>query len=1038
MADEALLIRNDAAADLDSLARAVRHWMARASLWSVAAIALSTLLGWTLDLPRLTNWGPGFATQKPLAALAFLALAVALLPFGAGRSTWRSWLGWAVIAIAAVSLAQNLADVDAWRATSVASPGPGPIYWRMDSATARMLMFAGAAVGLLQRNRHAWVVPALAIMIGLIGAFELVLLLAGNDLHVRSAFGSVALPTAVTSLLLATGLLMRRPLDLADLARQLGFNLGIRAWLITFGVMAALPVLLFAGLAAERVANAERMATMVQLNHRTEAATNKVERYLQSLWDLAVTLAEAPSLQTGDLPAFYGFAKRAMDAGKVGRSVVLVDPTGQMLLNTRRPFGSELPIAGDIETLNEAVVSKVPRISGLFQGAVSRGLIFVVWVPVVRDDHVRWLVGVTVALQDLTAALHEERLPEGWVGAVIDRQGIIVARTQETEQFVGRSASSELRASIAKRQWGIFPSVTATGIAVSTSIRNLPNSGWTMAVGVPQSLFNAPADASRRFMFGLGLAALLTASFLAFVLGRHMSQHIANVAAAAVAVGEGRHSPMMSSSVREIDAVSNALVAARGLIHQRDVALRESEADFRGFFENINMGTAQIDSGGRFRRVNKRYCEITGYSQEELIAGMGPLDLDHPEDRALDRERLQRFFQGETEDYETEKRYVHKDGHLVWVRVTAKLVANERDGGRRYTAGVIEDITERKLAEMQLLEARRLTAVACEAGRMGTWHLDIKTNRLDYSDEALALIGIRREDWKRTPEGLEAFIHPNDIKNRRRYRAEALASGDHLEHDFRIRRPDGTEHWLHSRGNIARDADGKAIASVGVMLDITERKHAEEHRELLIRELDHRVKNILALVETIVLRSREGASTMDEYIEALLGRLEALAQAHSAMSQGGWVGGNLGTLVHQELKPYATAANATIDGPKTVLTPLATQSLVLVLHELATNAAKYGGFSRSVANGHVSVSWQIHAEVHAGARPHLAIDWQEHSSPVSVPKRDVTYQGGYGSSVIRELVPYELPGSIVDYDFGPAGVRCHIELPLAVAVVSNA
>ena len=318
---------------------------------------------------------------------------------------------------------------------------------------------------------------------------------------------------------------------------------------------------------------------------------------------------------------------------------------------------------------------------------------------------------------------------------------------------------------------------------------------------------------------------------------------------------------------------------------------------------------------------------------------------------------------------------------------------------------------------------------------MGTWHLDILANKLDYSAEALALIGIERKQWQRTPEALEAFMLADDIERRRQDRAKALAAGERIEHDFRVCLPDGAVRWLHSRGNIFRDADGRATESFGVILDITERKRGEQHQEMLISELDHRVKNVLALVETIVPRSREGVSTMDEYIEAMLGRLEALSQAHSAMSRGGWVGGDLGTLVHQELKPYATAANTTVDGPKTVLTPAATQALVLVLHELATNAAKYGAFAPTAPNGHVAVTWQLDADT----RSHLAIDWRESGGPVvSVPERKTPERGGYGSSVIRELILYELPGSTVAYHLEPAGVRCHIVMPLAVPVVGEA
>ena len=139
-------------------------------------------------------------------------------------------------------------------------------------------------------------------------------------------------------------------------------------------------------------------------------------------------------------------------------------------------------------------------------------------------------------------------------------------------------------------------------------------------------------------------------------------------------------------------------------------ALRESEADFRGYFENVAIGAAQVDAQGRFVRVNDRFCEITGYRREELLAGMGPLDLDHPEDREADRQRLARFLRGEA-PYEAEKRYVNKDGQVAWVHVFASFVTNA-DGTVRYTAGVIEDITAVKRAKEELVAAKAIAEQA--------------------------------------------------------------------------------------------------------------------------------------------------------------------------------------------------------------------------------------------------------------------------------------------------------------------------------------
>jgi PAS domain S-box-containing protein len=136
-------------------------------------------------------------------------------------------------------------------------------------------------------------------------------------------------------------------------------------------------------------------------------------------------------------------------------------------------------------------------------------------------------------------------------------------------------------------------------------------------------------------------------------------------------------------------------------------ALQASEANFRGFFESVGVGAVQVGTDGRFMRVNDRYCQITGYSREELLGGMGPLDLDHPDDRAVDQDRVTRFVSGVDAFYHAEKRYLRKDGSVAWVRVAANLLRSENSESI-HSAAIVEDISERKLAEQALHDADRL------------------------------------------------------------------------------------------------------------------------------------------------------------------------------------------------------------------------------------------------------------------------------------------------------------------------------------------
>jgi two-component sensor histidine kinase len=207
---------------------------------------------------------------------------------------------------------------------------------------------------------------------------------------------------------------------------------------------------------------------------------------------------------------------------------------------------------------------------------------------------------------------------------------------------------------------------------------------------------------------------------------------------------------------------------------------------------------------------------------------------------------------------------------------------------------------------------------------------------------------------------------------------------------------------------------------MGVYIDVTERRIAEEHKNLLIAELDHRVKNVLACVAAIAQQSRECSKSADHFLDVLNGRILSLASAHALLSRSRWEGVSVGELVRSELAGCTNECNHLIEGPDIVLAAEATQPLAMVLHELTTNATKYGALSSRW--GRVSVRWG--RQTSCNSQVCLALEWRETGGPPIAGR----VPSGYGSSVIRDLIPYELGGS-VDYVLAPEGVRCRIEVP---------
>jgi PAS domain S-box-containing protein len=225
--------------------------------------------------------------------------------------------------------------------------------------------------------------------------------------------------------------------------------------------------------------------------------------------------------------------------------------------------------------------------------------------------------------------------------------------------------------------------------------------------------------------------------------------------------------------------------------------------------------------------------------------------------------------------------------------------------------------------------------------------------------------------------------------------------------------------WVHKHVSLLRDGAGRPESMLALVTDVTERKRAEDATKLLNAELDHRVKNALATVSAVVSHTGQGSRSVATFVAALQGRIRSMATTHELLSARLWQGISLTELIGRELAPYATSRNIEINGPEILLKPDSGHAMATVLHELATNAAKYGALSTK--GGRVSIRWDRRPNCHP---PRLVLEWQEFGGPpVVTPDRS-----GFGTSTICDLIPYEFGGT-VDLTFPREGVRCRVELP---------
>jgi PAS domain S-box-containing protein len=310
-------------------------------------------------------------------------------------------------------------------------------------------------------------------------------------------------------------------------------------------------------------------------------------------------------------------------------------------------------------------------------------------------------------------------------------------------------------------------------------------------------------------------------------------------------------------------------------------------------------------------------------------------------------------------------------------------------------------------------------ALAGKAALVGSYAYDSDTEMMQVSEGYAALHGFPDGTTEVGRSECLASVHPDDIGRVEGFRIEAFqACRREYCVEYRIIRAGGEVRWVETRCFITYNGSGHPDRVVGVSIDITERRRVEEQQRILVAELDHRVKNVLATVSAIVAQTLDTRSSVADFVTALDSRIKSLARTHELLSQSRWSGVSLAEIARRELAPYA-ADNVQISGPSVTLRAEAAQVMAMVLHELTTNAAKYGAFSDR--NGRVSLRWRW---LRNGSSGRLAIEWQEIGGPQVLPPS----QRGYGAAVIGEIIPFELNGKS-DLTFARDGVRCRMEIP---------
>lgn len=468
------------------------------------------------------------------------------------------------------------------------------------------------------------------------------------------------------------------------------------------------------------------------------------------------------------------------------------------------------------------------------------------------------------------------------------------------------------------------------------------------------------------------------------------------------------------STVEELPPVARRIV---------EDELQRRNQELEDFFENGAIGLHIVSGDGTIVRANKAELDLLGYTAEEYVGRhIAEIHADAP----VVGDILQRLSCGEKLDRYA-ARLRAKDGSIKHVLITSS--GRFEQGRLVNTRCFTTDVTELHRAEDARRESERHMRDLLEALPAAVYTTDAAGRITFYNKAAVEMAGFTPrvgQEWcvtwrLYTPDGAPL---PHDecpmaiaLRENRSVRgSEAIAE-----------RPDGTRVPFIPYPTPLHDANGALIGAINMLVDITDRKQAENRQKVLIDELNHRVKNTLATVQSLAAQTARHSDDPREFVGKFQSRLMAVARAHDLLTRRHWEEAPFGPLAMEVLSPVANAAHGrvTIDGPSIDLTPRAALSLTMTLNELATNAAKYGALSSE--NGALSVLWHIHEKLE-GVKT-LNILWQESGGPSVTPPT----RRSFGTRLMERSIENDL-GGVFDLAFAAEGVCCRMTIPIARCV----
>lgn len=785
-------------------------------------------------------------------------------------------------------------------------------------------------------------------------------------------------------------------MDSETLATRRGARRGPRTigeHLTVYGLAIIAPILVFSGLMLHRYVAVEHAQLEQQALELVRALKTDVDRELGGVVLTLEALAVSPSLVLGDYARFHSHAAAVVRLHS-DQHIVLSDAAGQTIVDTRVQWG-EPPTGSSKEAgrLNQVLQTKLPYVSDLHPGQST----FTVTVPVLHKEKVGGFLSVSLGSERISALINSPPgLPDGWTAEVVDRRGNVIAQSPGVNAASGMSPP-EFTADDDDADRVDYLSANGDEVLRASTRSSLAD--WVITASVPPAVARPQVWSWRLFAIGggtlLGLSLLLALYF-----GRRLADPIRMTALAANAFGKGEVMPQLGLRLREVDEVLNALKTASAQRRLAEDQLRIAHERMTLALSATDMGMWERDLATNHVTWSEAMYRLFERSPEEFTGDPDQVvGYVHPDDRAAFRKAYRDIVSGPTDNFEQEFRIVTPSGALRWLYRRA-FVRRNPDGTAVSVLGVVIDITDRKAAENANAHLAAIVASSSEA------ILSVSPDEViaTWNAGAEQTFGYSIADVLGMP--LQELFPADGDSGYQRIRT-AMRAGETIRIESLCRAKDGHTMEVAIVANPVRTSAQEIRGYSITIRDISARKEHDRHLASVMRELTHRSKNLLAIIQAMARQTALRSDGLVDFESRFSGRLQSLSRSHELLVSNDWEGALLGDLVAAQRSAFGSKhSRIRASGPDVFLRPEAILNIGLALHELASNAERHGALS--VATGRVDLTWSIERS-QTGTR-RLMIFWRERGRQ---PAGDLLHHRGFGRDILEHVAPTALGANVV-------------------------